>query len=310
MISDLFGIGFFQSIIRLAAPIMLASLGCMFTARVGIINFAMEGIMLISAFAGYYGTYLFGNPVIGVLFGMAGGVLIALILGYTSITAGVDQVVAGTGINILALGLSGYLLNSVFGRGGKPSGVIGFKPLEIPVLKEIPFIGEVFFNQISLIYLMYILVPLCWYIIFRTPYGLNIRAIGENPQAADSVGVSVNRTKYSAVILSGILGGLGGACLSIGNLSIFMENMVAGRGFLAWATVTVGKWNPFGIFGAAIFFGAADALQMRLQVMGINIPHQFLMMIPYVLTMLILAGVVGKTVAPASMGRPYKKESR
>lgn len=308
MLSQLFSIGFFQSTIRLTAPILLAGLGCMFTSRVGIINFAMEGIMLVSAFTGYYGSFISGSPLIGVLFGMMGGVFVALILGFMSINAGVDQVVAGTSINILSLGLSGYLLNSVFGRGSKPSSVISFQPYEVHLLSKIPIIGDIFFEQIPLVYLVYILVPLCWYIIFQTPYGLSIRVIGENPRAADSVGIRVNREKYFAIVISGILGGLGGTCLSIGNLSVFMEGMVAGRGYLAWSIVTIGKWNPFGMLGAAALFAAADALQMRLQIIGIEFPYQLLLMLPYILTMLVLTGVVGKTVAPAAIGRPYIKE--
>lgn len=304
----LFDISFFQSVIRLTTPILLASLGCMFTARVGIINFAMEGIMLMGAFGGYYGAYLAGDPFIGLLFGIAGGIFTALILGVTSINAGVDQVVAGTGINIFAIGMSGFLLNSLFGRE-KPRSVESLQEVVIPYLSDIPWLGKIFFQQNMLVYFTIIIIPVCWYVIFRTPFGLSMRAVGENPRAADSVGVNVNRIKYAGIVLSGVFGGLGGACLSIGNLSVFMENMVSGRGYLAWSTVTVGKWNPFGILAAAGMFGTADAVQLRLQVFGIDFPYQILLMFPYILTMLVLAGVVGKTIPPASMGRPYKKES-
>lgn len=302
-----FDISFFQSIIRLTTPILLASLGCMFTARVGIINFAMEGIMLMGAFGGYYGSYLMGDPFMGLIFGMGAGVLTALILGVTSINAGVDQVVAGTGINIFAIGMSGFLLNSLFGRE-KPRSVDSLQDVVIPYLSDIPYIGKILFQQNMLVYMTFIIIPVCWYVIFHTPFGLSMRAVGENPRAADSVGVNVNRIKYAGVVLSGMLGGLGGACLSIVNLSVFMENMVSGRGYLAWSTVTVGKWNPFGILAAAGMFGSADALQLRMQIFGIQFPYQILLMFPYILTMLVLAGVVGKTIPPASMGRPYKKE--
>ncbi len=308
--SLIFGVGFFQSVIRLAVPVLLASLGCMFTARSGIINFAMEGIMLMGAFCGYYGSYVSGSPLVGLLFAMAGGTAIALILGFVSIKGGVDQVVAGTGINILSMGLSSYLLSSVFGRGQKPSQINSLLNIPLPGLSQLPFLGDVFFNQNVLVYLTYLLVPFTWYVIFKTPYGMQLRAVGESPRTLESVGGNVQRVRYSAVVISGMLGGLGGACLSIANLSVFMEKMSAGRGYLAWSTVTVGKWNPIGITGAAFLFGGADALQMRLQAYGIKFPREFLMMLPYILTMLVLAGVVGKTVGPAAMGKPYDKEVR
>lgn len=303
-------IGFIQATIRMSTPILLASLGGMFTARVGIVNFALEGIMIVGAFLGVYGSYTTGNPWVGALMGAAGGVVAALILGFMSITAKVDQVVAGTGINILFLGLTSYLLNVLFGIGVKPSKVTAFAELPIPGLSKIPILGDIFFNQIPLVYLAIILVPVCWYIVYKTSFGLNMRAIGENPRAADSVGLDVVKMRYIAIIISGILGGLGGAFLSIGHLSVFMEKMTSGKGYVAWSSVTVGKWNPFGILGAAILFGAADALQLRLQAFGIQIPHQFFLMLPYVLTMLVLTGVVGRTVSPAAMGKPYSKEGK
>jgi simple sugar transport system permease protein len=303
-------IGFVEATIRMSIPILLASLGGMFTARAGIINFALEGIMLNGAFMAAYGSYITGSPWLGVLFGMVGGLVAALILGFTSITAKVNQVVAGTGINILFQGLTSYLLGVIFGIGSAPSNVPSFKALPIPILRNIPIIGKILFNQLPIVYIAIILVPICWYAIYKTPFGLKLRAVGEHPKAADSVGINVTRIKWTAIIISGILGGFGGAFLSIGQLSVFMEKMTAGRGYVAWAAVTVGKWNPLGIFGASVLFGGADALQLRLQTMGINVPYQLFMMLPYVLTMQALAGVVGRTVGPASMGKPYYKEEK
>jgi simple sugar transport system permease protein len=303
-------IGFVEATIRMSIPILLASLGGMFTARAGIINFALEGIMLNGAFMAAYGSYITGSPWLGVLFGMVGGLVAALILGFTSITAKVNQVVAGTGINILFQGLTSYLLGVIFGIGSAPSNVPSFKALPIPILRNIPIIGRILFNQLPIVYIAIILVPICWYAIYKTPFGLKLRAVGEHPKAADSVGINVTRIKWTAIIISGILGGFGGAFLSIGQLSVFMEKMTAGRGYVAWAAVTVGKWNPLGILGASVLFGGADALQLRLQTMGINVPYQLFMMLPYVLTMLALAGVVGRTVGPASMGKPYYKEEK
>lgn len=303
-------VGFIQATIRMSTPILLASLGGVFTARVGIINFALEGIMLVGAFMGVYGSYFTGNPWVGVALGAVGGMLTALILGYMSITVKVDQVVAGTGINILAIGLTSYLLNMVFGIGAKPSAVASLKAWPIPGLSKLPVLGPVLFDQIPLVYIAFLLVPLTWYIIYKTPFGLSLRAVGEHPRAADSLGINVGLVRYIAVIISGILGGMGGAFLSIGQLSVFMEKLTSGRGYVAWSTVTVGKWNPLGIMGASLLFGAADALQLRLQAVGIKVPYQFFLMLPYILTMLVLAGVVGRTVAPAAMGKPYSREGK
>ncbi|TWH52058.1 ABC transporter permease [Sporomusa sp. KB1] len=301
-------IGFIQAAIRMSTPILLAGLGGLFTSRVGIINFALEGIMVTGAFFGVFGSYISGSPWIGALFGMIGGMAAALILGFMSITVKVDQVVSGTGINILFLGLTSYLLNIVFDIGAKPSQVASFQ--DIPILSQIPFIGPILFNQNALVYIAMLFVPFCYYVIYKTSFGLTLRAVGEHPRAADSLGISVVKTRYIAVVISGLLGGLGGAFLSIAQLSVFMENMTAGRGYVAWASVTVGNWNPFGILGASLLFGLADALQLRLQAFGIGIPHQFFMMLPYVLTMLVLAGVVGRTVGPSAMGKPYSSESK
>ncbi|MEI7885686.1 MAG: ABC transporter permease, partial [Clostridia bacterium] len=282
--------GYLQSVIRMATPLALASIGGMFTARTGIMNFALEGIMIMGAFMGAYGSYLTGNPWFGVLLSIVGGISMALILGFTSVTAKVNQVVAGTGINMLAMGLTSYLQNVIYGIGAKPSTVASFKTIALPLISNIPLIGPVLFKQTVFTYFVYFLVPISAYVIFKTPFGLAMRAVGDYPAAADSLGISVPKIRYISVILSGALGGLSGAFLSIGTLSVFMEKMTSGRGYLAWATVTVGKWNPFGIFGASVLFGAADALQMRLQSLSINFPYQFLVMLPYILTMLVLAG--------------------
>lgn len=296
--------GFLEATLRMSCPIMLAALGAMFTARAGIINFAMEGIMIMGAFFSVYGSYLTGSPFIGALMGIGGGIIAAMTLGYLSISVKVDQVVAGTGINILYLGLTSYLLNVLYQT--KPTSVPAFETVAIPGLSQIPVVGT-FFAQNVLNYIAFLLVPLCWYLFNKTSFGLCMRAVGEQPYAADSLGIPVNKLRYVATFISGILGGLGGAALSLGQLSVFMESMTSGRGYLAWSAVTVGKWNPIGIMGASILFGGADAVQLRLQAMGIEVPHQIVQMLPYLITMLVLASVVGRTVSPKAMGKPFTK---
>ena len=300
--------GFLEAMVRMACPIMLASLGAVFTARSGIINFAMEGIMIMGAFFGVYGSYMTGNPWVGAVLGMLGGLAAAMVLGVMSISVKVDQVVAGTGINVLFLGLTSYLFTVMY-PNGQPSSVTGFPSLEIPVLSAIPGIGGIF-RQNLLTYLAYLMVPVLWYILNRTTFGLCLRFVGEQPHAADSLGINVDRMRYIAIVISGLLGGLGGVALSLGQVSVFMENMTSGRGYVAWSAVTVGKWNPFGIMGASLLFGGAEAVQLRLQAIGIEIPHQFTQMLPYLLTMIVLAGVVGKTVGPKAMGKPFVKGER
>ncbi|MBU5435268.1 ABC transporter permease [Pseudoflavonifractor sp. MSJ-37] len=300
--------GFLEATLRMACPIMLASLGALFTARSGIINFAMEGIMITGAFFGVYGSYLTGSPWLGALLGMAGGLAASLILGIMSITVKVDQVVAGTGVNVLFLGLTSYFCTVLY-PNGQPSSVNAFQSVVVPGLSSIPVIG-VFFRQNLLTYITFLLVPVIWYLLNKTTFGLCLRSVGEQPHAADSLGIHVDRMRYIAIILAGLLGGLGGAALSLGQVSCFIENMTSGRGYVAWSAVTVGKYSPIGIMGASILFGGAEAVQLRLQAMGIEIPQQFFQMLPYVLTMVVLAGVVGRTVGPKAIGKPFVKGER
>lgn len=299
--------GSLDAIMRNATPLVLTALGGMYTARAGILNFSLEGIMIIGAFNAVWGSYLTGSPWFGLVLAMAGGLLMSLILGFCSITAKVNQVVAGTGINVLGLGLSSYLNNLVYGYGVQPTNVASFKPIAIPLLSDIPVIGDMIFNQTVLTYIMYGVIIISWFVIFKTPFGLSLRAIGDSPHAAASLGINVDRRKYQAVVLSGILGGIGGAYLSVGALSSFLDGMTSGRGYLAWGVVTVGKWNPFGILAAGLVFGAGESLQMRLQSLGVDIPYQFLVMVPYLLTLLVMNGFIGKTEAPHALGVPYIK---
>ena len=294
------------STIRNATPLVFAALGGMFSERSGVVNIALEGLMLIAAFAGVVGAWLSGSALVGLLFALAAGLLFALIHALMCVTFEADQIISGTAINLLALGGTGFVMVLIFGGGGTSPRVSGFKEVAIPLLSDIPLIGPALFSQSLLVYLMYILVPITYFLIFRTPFGLRIRATGEVPEAVDTAGLSVTRMRYYGVALSGLLAALGGVYLSMGILSAFTENRTGGRGFIALAALIFGRWNPIGAAGAALLFGFG--LAVTYQVPQEAIPIEFIQMIPYILTIVVLAGFGGRAIAPASIGKPYRKE--
>ncbi|MEW6636204.1 MAG: ABC transporter permease [Actinomycetota bacterium] len=294
------------STIRNATPLVFAALGGLFSERSGVVNIALEGLMLISAFAGVVGAWASGSAFVGLLAAMGAGLFFALIHALMTITFEADQIISGTAINLLALGGTGFLMVVIFGSGGTSPRVEGFKEVPIPLLSQIPVIGQSLFNQSLLVYLMYLLVPVTWFVVFRTPFGLRLRATGEVPEAVDTAGVSVARMRYYGVALSGVLASFGGVYLSMGILSAFTEGMTSGRGFIALAALIFGRWNPIGAFGAALLFGLGLAITFR--VSGETIPREFIQMLPYVLTIVALAGFGGRAVAPAAIGKPYRKE--
>ncbi|MDQ3863167.1 MAG: ABC transporter permease, partial [Actinomycetota bacterium] len=236
---DLFGSlgSLLASTIRNATPLVFAALGGMFSERSGVVNIALEGLILIAAFAGVVGAWLSGSALVGLLFALAAGLLFALLHALMCITFEADQIISGTAINLLALGGTGFLMVLIFGSGGTSPRVSGFKEVAIPLLSDVPLIGPALFNQSLLVYLMYILIPVTYFMIFRTPFGLRLRATGEVPEAVDTAGVSVARMRYYGVALSGLLAALGGVYLSMGILSAFTENMTTGRGFIALAAL-------------------------------------------------------------------------
>jgi simple sugar transport system permease protein len=294
---------------------MLAALGGIFSERSGIVNIALEGIMLIGAFfammISYYASKLGMSPLMSALLGMMGaiifGFLVSMIHAVVSIRFRADQVVSGVAINILALGLTGFLLQLLFNTSGNSPSVPSLSAMPIPILSDIPIIGDIFFNQSIIVYIAMVAVPISSFVLFRTPLGLRLRSVGEHPKAADTVGINVFKLRYLGVGLSGLLAGLAGAYLSIGQLNIFTENMTNGRGYIALAAVIFGKWNPWGALGACLLFGFSDALQISLQNAGVNIPSDFLLMLPYVLTLIALAGFIGRSRPPAASGTPYEK---
>lgn len=299
--------GVLTATIRMAAPLLFASLGGLFSARVGIVNLALEGFMLVGAFTGFLGSVFTGNVYIGALFGMTGGILAALILAFLAITAKANQTVAGVGINIFALGLTSYLLTVLFGAD-RPYGVATFTQQNIPLLSDIPFVGPIFFQQSVYVYFAFILVPIVWYVLYKTPAGLIIRATGENPKAVDTLGGNVTRIRYLCMMVSGALAGMGGASLSIGQNGQFFENITAGKGYIALATLIFGKFTPIGSLLASLLFGFSEGLQLRMQTMGSIIPYQFLSMLPYIITLVALTAFARRFTGPAALGKPYSRQ--
>ena len=303
---DVISVGLFAAALRMATPIVYAALGGIFSERVGIINIGLEGTMLTSAFAGVTTSFYTGNPWLGVVVAVLVGGLIGLLHALLTVKFVGNQIVSGTGINIFALGFTAYMSQIIWGSRGASEGVRGLGTWTIPVIADLPVVGPIIGSHSPLVYLMLVVTVLSYVVLFRTPLGLRIRAVGEHPTAAETAGINVIRIKFLCVILSGMLAGLGGAFMSLGHLNLFTRGMTGGRGFIAMAAMIFGKWMPFGAFGASLLFGLADALQMRLQSLGL-LPPQIILTIPYLLTVAVLAGVVGKARPPSDY-KPYKKE--
>lgn len=303
---------FYMAIVRMTTPFLLAAIGSLLAERAGVITFSMESMMLMGTIGGIIGSGLSGNVWVGVLVAMSAGMLVGLAYAVLAVSVGAHQIVTSVALNLGALGLTSILYCLAFTRGDEIIQTVIYVPglpvWKIPVLGDIPFIGQVFFNHLPLVYLGYLLVPAVWFILYRTTWGLKIRAVGEHPHAADTVGISVIKVRYIALLFSGAMTGLAGAFLSIGVLNSFMENMTAGRGFIAYTAIVFGKWEPVGVFLGTLLFGAADALQLRIQALNIGIPYQFLIMFPYVVTLIALISIVGKASWPAASALPFKRE--
>ncbi len=297
------------SAIRLSTPLLLAACGGLFCERSGVVNIALEGLMLIGAFAGATVAYFSGSAWVGVLAAATAGAVVASLHALASVRWRADQIVSGAGINILALGATPFLAKAIFDTTGSTPPIANPLPeLHIPLIDGLPVIGTVLSGHSPLVYIAWIVVIAAYFVVYKTVFGLRLRACGENPHAARAAGINVEAVRTVAVLISGVLAGTAGAFLSVSHGSQFVRNMTAGRGFLALAALIFGKWTPGGTFGACLLFGFADALQMRLQGTG-TIPVQFVQMIPYILTMVVLVGFVGRATPPASLGRPYYRES-
>jgi simple sugar transport system permease protein len=306
-LNAVFSTGLVAAMLRFATPLAFAAIGGVFSERSGVVNIGLEGMMLSGAFFGIWATAWSGSWAVGVLMAMVFGGLFALIHAFFSIHLRTDQIISGFAINFLALGLTGYLFRSIYGPQGTPSGVDRIPQVTLPeFLRDIPFFGPVFGQQSLMIWVMFGVVIAAWVVLFKTPVGLRLRSVGEHPRAADTVGISVYGVRYAAVVASGMLAALGGAFLSIGFTGSFNENMTAGRGFIALAAVILGKWNPVGAFAATLLFGFGFALVPRLQGQGLS--ENLVSMLPYVLTLIALVGVIGRSIPPAAVGRPYVKQ--
>jgi general nucleoside transport system permease protein len=305
-------VDFYIAIVRMTTPLLMAAIGSLLAERAGVVTFSMEAMMLMGSVGGIIGSGLTNNVWVGLLLALVLGMAIGLLYAVWAVSIGSHQIVTSVALNLGALGLSSILYGLSFLRGAEViQNVIRVPSLpvwKIPLLGDIPFIGAVFFKHLPLVYLGYILVPLVFYILYRTTWGLKVRAVGDHPHAADTVGISVVKVRYACLIFSGAMSGLAGAFLSIGLLGSFMENMTAGRGFIAYTAIVFGKWQPVGVALGTLLFGAADALQLRIQASNPNIPYQFLIAFPYIVTLIALISVVGKASWPASYGNPFKRE--
>jgi simple sugar transport system permease protein len=305
----------FAAMLVFATPLTYAAIGGMFSERSGVVNIGLEGMMLMGAFFGAYGADKTGSWALGVLIGIASGCALGLVHAFFAIHLRADQIVGGTAVNFLALGITGYLYNDLYGNNGTPENLPAIPNVHLSFLSSIPphglgnFLENVFGNLNLMIWLSYAVLILSWLILFRTALGLRIRSVGEHPRAADTVGISVYGIRYLSVVTSGGLAAMGGVFLSLGFVNSFTENMTAGRGFIALAALIFGKWRPFGAFGACLLFGFASALAPQFQ--NVNSWQQYQVLfeaLPYVLTLIAVAGIIGRSIPPAADGKPYAKQ--
>ncbi len=306
VITLLFAAGTLQLAVATATPIALGAFGGLFSERSGVVNIAIEGMMLTSAMTASFVSAYTGSLYLGILSALISGALMAAFHAVLSIRFKMNQIISGTVINFLALGLTGHLYQSYLVPPQWPGTAGTFQNISIPLLSDIPYIGRIFFQQGPIVLTMLALAFVIHYVIFKTPWGLRTRAVGEHPEAADTVGINVYLMRYANVIIGGTLVGLAGAWLTLEWIDNFTINMTTGRGFIALAALIFGRWTPFGALGAALLFGFANAAQIRLQISFPEVPAEIFQMLPYVLTIIIAA--LARPVPPAASGQPYEKE--
>ncbi len=307
-------VGIIHSGIRLATPYLYAAIGETFGQRSGVLNLGVEGIMLMGAFIGFYATFQTGSLALGVLAAALIGILMGLVMAFISVTMQAEQGISGIGLYMFGLGMSSLLFKTLLGT---VEGVNGFPDLNFCLssvgmdsafcLSDIPVLGDIFFGYSIMTYAAFALVPLSWWVLNRTTWGLKIRAVGQNPQAADTLGVSVATVRYLTVTFGSMLAGIAGASLSISLLGIFQENMTNGQGFIAVALVYFGSWTPFGVLAGAMLFSLINALQLWVQVLGLNIPSDVAVMLPYLLTIIVLAFPFRRALQPAALTKPFER---
>ncbi len=308
MIQDLLApavlIGIASSGIRLATPYLYATIGETLGQLSGVLNLGVEGIMLMGAYAGFYVTLKTGSPMLGLLAAILVGALMGLGMAIISVTFQAEQGISGIGVYLFGLGMSDLLFQKTLGT---VETVSGFAPVEIPFLSDVPVLGTIFFRHNPLVYAAFLLVPLAWFVINKTTWGLKVQAVGQNPAAADALGVNVGAVRYATLTIGGVLSGVAGASLSIALLNVFQQNLTSGMGFIAVALVYFGGWSPKGVLLGSLLFSTVNALQNWVQVLGIPIPSDFAVMMPYVLTILALIFAVRKVNQPAALTKPFER---
>ena len=297
-------VGIAHSGVRLATPYLFAALGETFAQRSGVLNLGVDGVMLMGAFSAFFVVFNTGNLWLGVGAALVVGALMGLLMAVVSVTLQAEQGISGIGLYMFGLGMSSLLFKTQI---GSVESVQGFSAIHIPFLSDLPIVGRIFFQHSALVYLAYLLVPVAAYVINQTTFGLKVRAVGHNPEAADSLGVNVNRIRYITLVIGSALAGLAGASLSIGLLNIFQEGMSNGQGFIAVALVYFGGWRPVGVLLGALLFSTVNALQLWVQVLGLPIPSDLAVMMPYVLTIVALALAVRQIQQPAALTKPYER---
>ncbi len=300
--------GMLSSAVAMAVPIILGGFGGLLCERSGVVNVAIEGMMLMGAMLGAVFGSISKNIWIGLGAAMIGGALLATVHAWLSIKYKINQVISGTVINIFSTGMTSYISSMYLQRYQNLNKTPRFPNVSIPILADIPFIGPIFFNNSLFVYGMFLLLIILQFALFRTRWGLRLRSVGEHPKAADTLGINVFKTRYQAVILGGMIAGFAGAYFSLGSVGRFDEGMTAGKGFIGLAAMNFGNWNPVGTMLAGLLFGFADSMATSVSVLGSRIPGQFINMLPYIVTMVVLAGLVGGSVGPAASGTPYEKE--
>jgi general nucleoside transport system permease protein len=301
-------VGLFRGTVARASPIALGALAGVMCERAGVINIAIEGQLLAAAFAAAVFSSLAGNPWVGLVGALGAGLLIAGMLGGLTIKFKADQIVIGVVLIVFATGVTSFLTTQILVPNPGLNTPTRFPTMTIPVLSELPFFGPIFFRQTILVFAMFVVVLVLQFALFQTRWGLRLRSVGEHPKAADTVGIKVLATRYKAVLLGGIFAGLGGAYFTLDAVGSFSKEMTGGRGFIALAAMLVGRYSPVGAFGAALIFGFADAVATSLQLLQVPVPSELLLTAPYVVTLLVVAGLIGRLRVPAADGKPYTKE--